>query len=316
MGYSVEMFLEIGRLNLKSYRVLDVGAQDVGIGSSSELDNLNGFIGRNGSKNFLSIDTFPKTIAAKEVYERAGYAYTNIDVDERPGTLRVDLARFEIPRPRGEFDLVVNVGTTEHLANPIAAFALMHELCAEGGIIYHDVPLFGFGNHGLMNPTPKFWHALIWMNRYTPLAIKVRSIDETAVDRGNLYHDYLSYMEGLNEAKNITYLIRAILKKTSDTIFVVPYDAVFPENDGLSLAQLLAGSYRPFLATKAYDESEVLDSINNFLKMSGYSCRVARLAELDNPAMRIAGCVSNNPRRGGVKRKLKNFLEAIKGKNA
>jgi len=78
------MFLEIGRLNLKSNRVLDVGAQDVVIGSRSELDSLNEFIGQKGSRNFLSIDTFPKTLAAKEVYERAGYAYTNIDVDERP----------------------------------------------------------------------------------------------------------------------------------------------------------------------------------------------------------------------------------------
>jgi len=103
---------------------------------------------------------------------------------------------FEIPRPREEFDLVVNVGTTEHLANPVAAFALMHELCAEGGIIYNDVPLFGFGNHGLMNPTPKYWHALIWMNRYATESVRTRSIDESAVDRGNLYHDYLSYMEG------------------------------------------------------------------------------------------------------------------------
>ncbi len=313
MGYSVEMFLEIGRLNLKSNRVLDVGAQDVSIGSQSELDSLNGFIGQKGSKNFLAIDTFPKTLEAKEVYERAGYAYTNIDVDERPGTLRVDLARFEIPRPREEFDLVVNVGTTEHLANPVAAFALMHELCAEGGIIYHDVPLFGFGNHGLMNPTPKYWHALIWMNRYTPVITKVRSIDESAVDRGNLYHDYLSYMEGLSEARDITYLIRAILRKSSDTIFVVPYDAVFPEDDGLSLARLLAGSYRPFLATAAYDEVEVLQSINSFLKMCGHSYRVTKLAELDYPATPMQGSAAPKPRRVGVKRRVKNFLKSIRG---
>lgn len=274
------MFVEIGQLPLKSKRILDVGAQDITICSPADLEALNEFIWSKGSDDLLSVDAFPKTIQAKEVYEKAGYTYTSIDVDERPGTLRVDLARFEIPRPREKFDLVVNVGTTEHLANPVAAFALMHELCALGGIIFHDVPLFGFGNHGLINPTPKFWHALHWMNRYHPMSIKIYQFDESAVDKGNIYHDYLNYMVGLSEIKNITYFIRAIFKKTSDMVFVVPYDAVLPEDDGLSLARLLAGSYHPFLATGAYEADEVLKSINEFLIFNGKNIQFKCIDEL------------------------------------
>jgi hypothetical protein len=96
------MFEEIGNLELPSKEVLDVGAQDVSIGSHAEFDQLNRFIRRhNPDGELLRTSQFPTMIEAREVYTKAGFSYTCIDVDERPGTLRVDLARFEIPRPRG-----------------------------------------------------------------------------------------------------------------------------------------------------------------------------------------------------------------------
>ncbi len=275
------MFEEIGALQLPSRQVLDVGAQDVSISSASELDQLNRFIAAHDPRGRrLSLERFPATIEAREVYERAGFAYTCIDVDERPGTLRVDMARFEIPRPRGKFGLVVNVGTTEHLASPAAAFALMHEMCVEGGFFYHDVPLFGMGNHGLINPTPKFWHALTWMNAYKIHRIAVRRCDESTMDRGNVFHDYLRYIEGLSEISGISYLITAVLGKVGSWPFVVPYDAVFNDDKaGTALAALLVGSYHPFLATGAYTESEVVAGINNFLKMNGREFRLYDLRD-------------------------------------
>ena len=205
-------------------------------------------------------------------------------MDERPGTLRVDLARFEIPRPRNKYGLVVNVGTTD-LASPAAAFALMHEMCAEGGFFYHDVPLFGLGNHGLTNPTPKFWHALIWMNGYKAHSVRARTVDETALDRGNFFHDYLDYMEGLRQLVNVSSLITVVLEKATSWPFVVPFDAVFDDDaSGQALTTLLVGSYRPFVATGAYTEQEAVAGINNFLGMNGRSFRLASLSELDASA--------------------------------
>lgn len=133
MGYAPAMFEEIGNLEIPSKTVLDVGAQDVIIGSHSELQQINQFIKKsNPSGSLIEENNFPLMVEARDVYSRAGYSYKCIDVDERPGTLRVDLARFEIPRPRGLYGLVVNVGTTEHLASPAATFALMHEMCQGG----------------------------------------------------------------------------------------------------------------------------------------------------------------------------------------
>lgn len=281
MGYAPTMFDEIGKLPLPSREILDVGAQDVTISSAAELEQLNRFVEQhNPGGEPLRVSQFPVTIEAREVYTKAGFTYTCIDVDERPGTLRVDLARFEIPRPRGKYGLVVNVGTTEHLASPAATFAIMHEMCAEGGMLYHDVPLFGLGNHGLMNPTPKFWHALIWMNGYAVQSIRTRHCDESGMDGGNFFHDYLDYMESLGAIKGISHLITVVLRKDSNWPFVVPYDAVFGDDaEGKALASLLIGSYHPFVATGAYSENEVVGGINHFLEMNGRSFRLRGLGE-------------------------------------
>ena len=90
------------------------------------------------------------------------------------------------------------------------------------------------------------------MNQYNPLIMKTRSIDESAGDRGNIYHDYLNYIEGLSEIKNISYMINCVLQKTNDNIFVVPFDAVFPDSDnGESLAQIVKqGSYFPLCTNR------------------------------------------------------------------
>lgn len=271
MGYSSEMFLEIGRLALPSKDVLDVGAQDVSVPSKVEESNLNEFIQKhNPGAEPLRLTAFPAMIEARDVYQRAGFNYTCIDVDERPGTLRVDLARFEIPPDRGRFGLVVNVGTTEHLASPAATFALMHEMCCDGGFFYHDVPLFGLGNHGLMNPTPKFWHALIWMNSYQVHGTRARKVDESALDRGNFHHDYLDYIEGLRDIRNVSSLITAILQKRTNWPFVVPFDAVFDDDgQGHGLANLLLGSYHPFIATGAYTPQQIIAGTNHFLALNG-----------------------------------------------
>lgn len=280
MGYSVIFFQKMMEIELDEKKILDVGSQDVTISSFAELQIINEFIQKNNPKSkTLNLDSFPVKVEAREVFIRAGFDYTCIDVDERPHTLRVDLAKFEIPREfRNTFDLVVNVGTTEHLASPAATFALMHEVCKVGGVLYNDVPLFGMGNHGLINPTPKYWHAMIWMNQYKVESISTLKVEESLNDSGNFYHDYLSYIIGLNEIKDISYLITAIFRKTKQNFFIVPYDPVLPNDEGESLAQLLVGSYYPFMKTGAYEPEEIMTSVNQFLELN---CKKYRIPSVE-----------------------------------
>jgi hypothetical protein len=282
----------------------------VTVPSNSELDQLNRFIKlHNPGGSLLKYDVFPCIVEAKEVFTKAGFDYTCIDVDERPGTIRIDLAKFEIPRPRGRFGLVVNVGTTEHLASPAAAFALMHEMCTEGGVIFNDVPLFGFGNHGLINTTAKFWHALIWMNSYKVLNIRTRKVNELTHDRGNFFHDYLDYIEGLRDIQQISYMINAVLKKQTVNPFIVPFDAIFPNSDsGRSLARLIYGSFYPFMKTGAYSADEVTKGINYFLKLNAREYRVSSLEELETSD--FSAKKFQTSALGLIKKLLKKFVKS------
>jgi SAM-dependent methyltransferase len=294
MGYTAEMFDEIRQLGLpRACRVMDVGSQDVWIGSASDIDLINGFVSVFGGKPFHKAMPSNRMIEAKEVFERAGLEYFRSDVDERPGTIYVDLNKLVFPvGMRDSVDLVVNVGTTEHLSNPVGGFALMHYLAKPGGILFHDVPLFGFGNHGLVNPTPKFWHALIWMNAYERIASSVRSADESSIDPGNFYHDYMSYIRGLDQARNISWMIRMILRKIHLRTFVPPYDAVLPASDGEKEANLILGALHPFIKTQAWSKREVTSTINEFLSMIGKPFRMGLGPRLYTSAIRNAKAIA------------------------
>lgn len=284
MGYNAHFFQELESFDFPLKKILDVGAQDVTLRDVEELDLLNGFVLKfKPDAEPFSFTDFPIMFEGREVYERAGFSYTSIDVDERPCVMRVDLSRFEIPKQRHEYDLVVNAGTTEHLASPVSAYALMHEMCAEGGLIYNHVPIFGMGNHGLTSSTPKFWHAKIWMNSYSVQTMQLDKVDESLIDAGNIYNDSMDYMIGLKDVVSISYMLKAAYIKTNNFPFIIPFDAVFNGRDeGQNLAQLLVGSYQPFLRSNAYTEQEVLDVINNFLERNDRSYRIEDLAELQS----------------------------------
>jgi len=236
---------------------------------------INAFVSALGGTPFSQSTPVGRMMEAKDVFERAGLEYFRSDVDERPGTIYVDLNKLVFPvTMRDSIDLVVNVGTTEHLSNPIGGFALMHYLAKPGGILYHDVPLFGFGNHGLVNPTPKFWHALIWMNQYERISSSVRRSDESSVDRGNFYHDYMSYFEGLEQARDISWMIRMVLRKAHRRAFIPPYDAVLPESNGEKEANLVLGALYPFIKTGVWTEEEVASTVDQFVSMMGKPFRI------------------------------------------
>lgn len=288
MGYSADMFDDIAGIRLpKSTCMIDIGSQDVGMVDEADLAHVNQFLTCHGAAPIAAPERWPYVIEAKNIFQSAGFVYSRCDVDERPDTIYVDLTKLDFPKAyRSSMDLVVNVGTTEHLANPVGGFALMHYLTKVGGIMFHDVPLFGYGNHGLNNPTPKFWHALVWMNAYELIGASVKITDESKFDRGNFYHDYLSYIRGLAEIKGQSSTIRVILRKTRESAFIPPYDAVLPDSDGAKEAQLVWGSLYPFIRTGAYSVDEVVSGINDFMAMMGRHYRMSReyaLRQLERP---------------------------------
>jgi SAM-dependent methyltransferase len=104
---------------------------------------------------------------AQEFWTWLGFHYASIDIDGSPGSIPLDLNYDSVPdEARGQYDLVTNFGTTEHVANQLNAFEVMHDLAAPGGLFIHEVPAQGYLNHGLVNYNFKFFWMLARSNNY------------------------------------------------------------------------------------------------------------------------------------------------------
>jgi hypothetical protein len=104
---------------------------------------------------------------ARQFWTWLGLSYAAIDIDGSPGSIPLDLNYDNVPSgSKGKYDLVTNFGTSEHLANQLHAFKVIHDLTALGGIMIHEVPTQGMFNHGLVKYNPKFFWMLSRSNGY------------------------------------------------------------------------------------------------------------------------------------------------------
>lgn len=134
--------------------------------------------------------------------------------------VRIDLNRGRIPwRLRGYFDLVVNAGTTEHVANQANAFSVIHDLCKVGGIMYHELPAGGAIDHGLFSYEPKFFRLLAQANGYEELFIRYWTHGKAIIP------PYLKSPRIRDEVTECA--LRVALRKRSPTKFRVPMDTSY-----------------------------------------------------------------------------------------
>lgn len=261
MGYSTGNLAKIGQLiNASGFtgrRIIDFGSQVVKTFDREDLGTLQKFIGSLGGPSDFHGDTrdnqFPLFLTADEIFTAAGFQYKCFDVDQRPRTIYVDYNTLAFDRSLyGSFDIVLNVGTTEHLPNPVAALFLMHWMCRTGGILFNEIPLSGRMNHSLNNMTAKFWYTLRWMNSYEVLSAQVNYAEITP-DDPNATGPHLDFIRNLERATQNSGSIEIIFRKTSDRGFIPPYDAVFPTDDGgAAIAKLVMGSLNPVKTTDAF----------------------------------------------------------------
>jgi hypothetical protein len=104
---------------------------------------------------------------ARLIWTWLGFEYASIDIDGSPESIPLDLNFDDVPRKlKGHFQLVTNLGTTEHVANQLQAFKIIHDLTAPGGLMIHHLPTQGYMNHGLVNYNMKFFWMLTRSNGY------------------------------------------------------------------------------------------------------------------------------------------------------
>jgi hypothetical protein len=168
---------------LNGRRVVEIGAQqmsDAFLSDSAAVEELAALFGTTADK----LHEIPGSAAglahihrqhAGPFYQALGYEYACIDIDGTRGAIPFDLNYDEVPPQHlGQFDLVTNCGTTEHVMNQLNAFKAIHDLAAVNAVMIHELPAQGMIDHGLFSYSPKFFRLLGEQNDYETLFLDYR----------------------------------------------------------------------------------------------------------------------------------------------
>ena len=170
--------------------------------------------------------------------------FVSLDRSERGGARVHDL---DLPLELGErFDVVMNLGTVEHVFDPARCFRTMHRHARAGGLLVHQAPFspfHGWYDHGFYNFNPCLWADLAHANAYETTRFFVADYDES----GGRVLD-LARLDGPEELRAHVFdtgstaasLLLIVLRKTSDRPFVTPQQGRYarpgadPDGEGAS----------------------------------------------------------------------------------
>jgi hypothetical protein len=165
---------------------------------------------------------------ARDFWTWLGFAYVSIDIDGTPGSIALDLNFDDAPLElRQKFHLVTNFGTTEHVANQLNAFKIIHDLTAVGGIMLHNVPAQGMADHGLVNYNPKFFWYLARSNGYRLIHADLSASSQSHRLSDRVINKLKCFGDIPEAVQNYTMAdaaIRAIMQKVVDAPFTPPLD--------------------------------------------------------------------------------------------
>ena len=204
-------------------RVMEIGAQQISdsLMIAPELSEAYRLFGCTSPPPMTPVgaENFTKSAPSSAPFWSA-LGFQRSAVDMEGDAIRLNLNRGRVPRRlRGAFDLVVNAGTTEHVANQVNAFRIIHHLVRVGGIMYHELPAGGLIDHGLVGYQPKFFNMLANFNGYEALYIRFTAWGPAKIP------DYLRKQNPHGGDTVIDCSIRVALRKLHHLPFVCPFDA-------------------------------------------------------------------------------------------
>jgi hypothetical protein len=164
---------------------------------------------------------------SRPFWRSLGLDYLAIDL-VGADALKLDLNRDSVPPAlRHTRDLVVNWGSTEHVANQDNAFRVIHDLTKLGGMMLHFVPSSGLMTHGLVNCTMRFFWHLCRENRYEVITLRTLISPEIPLERNVIeanIHLLAPCPPPADRATTRTIIIQATLRKIEDRPFETPLD--------------------------------------------------------------------------------------------
>jgi hypothetical protein len=184
MGITLALMKQLkdrGVLSRSGLRVLDIGSSNLyQADAPGIIDYVSAF---KDSEGGAKLGAFAERLAkgsaydpvkgglneafAGELIERCGMNYLSLDIAKGYKTEILDLNREDLPvRHQQAFDVVLNIGTTEHVFNQYNSFKVVHEATRTGGFMVHQLPASGYTDHGYYVYTGRMFFDLSGFNRY------------------------------------------------------------------------------------------------------------------------------------------------------
>lgn len=206
-------------------KVLEFGAQDI----SADPQAMAVHARRCGMHHsFISIDS------ASALYGMYGLTdYTCIDATAEHGALVFDLntSLRNAYQFTDSFDLVTDLGTSEHCFDIASAFRNAHDACKTGGLMIHALPSNCNANHGYYTIQPRMIADISSANNYEIIDF-VFTVDYCST----LYRFDLKNYRACDDRDVMIYVV---LRKRSEEIFRLPFDSIFTDMNTLSNYQSL-----------------------------------------------------------------------------
>jgi hypothetical protein len=106
---------------------------------------------------------------------KKGYGCVSIDWNGKDGARPLDLSKPLPEELHGQFDIVTNFGTTEHVSNQEQVFRNIHALCRVNGMMVHALPMFpGWKGHSPFHYDATFAAALALAGDYNLIEFRVQ----------------------------------------------------------------------------------------------------------------------------------------------
>lgn len=222
MGYGCAALHTLLRLT-DSYvphggRILDIGDQDI---VQTTLDDLQPIMAKLHGETATALvhERFRPGEKWKvtDLFEGSPYRHQSVDLYAGKATITADLNTYCVPEPyRGVFDIVTNLGSTEHVFDQTNVFRCIHDFAKVGAIFLHSVPATGYYNHALYNYHPLFFVFLARANGYE---IVYASISPPHLEHTIPISPSLHGSDAWTRVRNLSAIINFVLRKVVDAPF-------------------------------------------------------------------------------------------------
>lgn len=166
-------------------------------------------------------------VIAKRCYQQlfAPKRIVSIDANGTPQAMRCDL-NHPLP-PLGQFDVVMNHGTAEHVFNIAQVFASIHAACKVGGLMIHDAPFYGWPDHGFYCLQPTLFYDLAAANGYEIAGMYIHEIKSGAIREVKSRDEMVTITR---EGLPMNAMLFVVLRKTSAAEFEIPWQGYYSQS--------------------------------------------------------------------------------------